>query len=213
MSERMLFANEGLVEPTEPVILYFTQGEVPTEDDRAEAARIGTRKFRNASRHDDTCALEACHAVAGFPPAAYRRRFPTAEEFFAEKERERQAALDAQKAEEDAHAAREKARREEQEKRDAEARVKAEEARLKAEAEAKVRLEAADAAKARVPAIAGAVREEPYALAVSSHPPPEGTPDPTPTLDASDVKQLTAEPFGEANDHPETTGSRKRGRK
>lgn len=58
-------------------ILFFINGAVPTESDKAQAASISGRVvFRNAQfANSESC--EQCDAVAGAVPANYAAAFPT----------------------------------------------------------------------------------------------------------------------------------------
>ena len=48
--------------------LYFTEGVAPTNAERAEAAKLGIKAFRNA---EFSTGVEKCDAVAGAVPAQY----------------------------------------------------------------------------------------------------------------------------------------------
>lgn len=62
----------------EPRVLYFTKSIAVTDEDEALADSIGTNVgFRNASLHPTDGTLEACVAVAGYPPKAYTDKYPT----------------------------------------------------------------------------------------------------------------------------------------
>ncbi len=62
-----------------PTILFYIAGPAPTETELAAAAKIGTKRFRNAQRYVEGEALEACDAVAGCAPAAYLKKYPQAD--------------------------------------------------------------------------------------------------------------------------------------
>jgi hypothetical protein len=57
------------------IVLYFTSGVVPTEQETAEAQSLGAM-LRNGSAVGDNDYVEKCDAVAGDVPEAYRQRFP-----------------------------------------------------------------------------------------------------------------------------------------
>lgn len=75
------------------VILYFIAGMLPTDKDRAEAAKLeGSNalvKFRNASAvPSEPHALEVCDGVAGAVPKIYAEKFPSSDKAVKAKEAE-----------------------------------------------------------------------------------------------------------------------------
>lgn len=56
-------------------ILYFIASSSPNDKEKAEATRLNTTMFRNASLFNEFEAVELCDAVAGAAPDVYRKRF------------------------------------------------------------------------------------------------------------------------------------------
>lgn len=52
-------------------ILYFVSDSNPTEADILDAARYGTRMFRNVQFDSDEAPIEECDGVAGCAPQRY----------------------------------------------------------------------------------------------------------------------------------------------
>lgn len=77
------------------IILFFINGVLPTDKDRAAAAELeqfAYVRFRNASAvPTEQHALEICDGVAGDVPEIYAKRFPTAEKAIKAKEAEKKA--------------------------------------------------------------------------------------------------------------------------
>ena len=78
--------------------LYFIAGVAPTDKERAEAASLGIKAFRNAELADAT-RVERCDVAAGLVPAAYNgfpgvqvvKAAPTADELAAKAKAEAEA--------------------------------------------------------------------------------------------------------------------------
>lgn len=71
----------------QPVILFFTKGSSPTEEEIEAANELGANvKFRAAKFvGDETHGLEICDGVAGQVPKTYAEKYPAAEEALASK--------------------------------------------------------------------------------------------------------------------------------
>lgn len=52
-------------------ILFFIKGFVPTDEERAEAEKLGTKMFRSARMVSDTSPIEKCDCVYGCVPEQY----------------------------------------------------------------------------------------------------------------------------------------------
>lgn len=53
-------------------ILFFIEGSIPTDEERAAAEKLGTSRFRNARLVKDSDPIEKCDAVAGAIPEIYK---------------------------------------------------------------------------------------------------------------------------------------------
>jgi hypothetical protein len=83
--------------------LYFIAGVAPTDKERAEAASLGIKAFRNAELAGAT-RVERCDVAAGLVPAAYNgfpgvqvvKAAPTADELAAKAKAEAEAKAQAE---------------------------------------------------------------------------------------------------------------------
>jgi len=82
-----------------PKILYFIKGTLPSDEAYDIADGLGTNvAFRNVDFIVDTNALEDCDGVAGEVPAAYAKKYPTAEKALKQFKVERKRTADEKKA-------------------------------------------------------------------------------------------------------------------
>ena len=83
--------------------LYFIAGVAPTDKERADAAALGIKAFRNAELAG-AARVERCDVVAGLVPAAYKgfpgvqvvKAAPTADELAAKAKAEAEAKAQAE---------------------------------------------------------------------------------------------------------------------
>ena len=85
-----------------PKILYFIKGTLPSDEAYDVADNFGTNvAFRNVDFIVETNALEDCDGVAGEVPAAYAKKYPTAEKALEQFKVERKKAAELKKAKRD----------------------------------------------------------------------------------------------------------------